>query len=199
MEFGQGLNLVLSRAFGVQGAPAPFMASEIFPMVVLGNDRPEWGFLQNCRYAQGRGLDAANAGDTSHVGLQNPVGSGAIMVIERIMMANTTANALTLNLAIGIGITPDASGGETFLDTRYGVAANFPTGNIVLLTQVAGVGTLIDQVRVTANSVLTYPGPFILGPGGFFVVRGAAANQSATAAFRWYEYSASDGELLNAL
>ena len=60
------------------------MASEIFPMVVLENDRPEWAFLCGNKIASGRNTDGAVAAQFSHVGLHNPAGSGIMAVCEQI-------------------------------------------------------------------------------------------------------------------
>lgn len=195
IEYGQGLNQVLSRRFGVQGAPSPFMASEVFPTLVLGNDRPEWGFLQQERRAGGNAADAAVAAQSSQVGVTNPSGSNAIVVITRIIVNNSTAGALLHNIGIGNSVTVDNLGSSFFLDTRLGFATQRPTANVFLLTQATGIGNIIAQVTAPAAQWAELQGAWILGPNGFLVVRGALNQQAVSAAFEWYEYAASPGEL----
>ena len=193
LEDGAGLNQILSRAFGVQGAAAPFMASEVFPVLVMGNDRPEWQFLSGDRLASGFHSDAAIAAQRSHVGINNPAGSGAICVVESIIVSGISA---TVAIAIGKGAVIDSAAGQKFFrDTRLPIATGGPTCDLYDTTQAGALGATVLTLEVGAVA-LEVKGPWILAPDGFLLVRGGTA-VAVSANFIWREYAAANGELRN--
>lgn len=194
LEHGERINSILSRAFGVQGPPAPFMASELFPNLVMGNDRPEWGYLGNERYCAGQGSDAAAVGQTSHVGLNNPDASGVIAVVTGIVLANNTGAVATIDIAVGRDNTPDSSAGGHFRDTRY-PSSQVSTCDIWLRTNATTQGTTIARYKIATGGTIVVTQPFVLSPGGFVVVRHSAQNVVCDASFYWREYAAAEGEL----
>jgi len=197
LESGAGLNQVLSKAFGVQGAAAPFMASEVFPTLVMGNDRPEWNFLSGDRLCAGAQSDAAVAAQISQVGLNNPAGSGVIIVVESVTVTDVTGGAARLyRLGLGIGATIDTATGAAFVDTRWGFV-NTPTGDVYRLTQVARTGTTILTFPVAGAGHTTIKGPWVLAPDGFIVASGNGVASAIDASYSWREYAAADGELRN--
>lgn len=198
MTEGAGVNLILSKKFGVVGAPSPLMASEIFPNVILQNDRPEWPFLEGDKIAGGFIQDAGVAAQISHVGLHNPADSGILVVVQSILVDITGGDT-----RIDLGVTPDATDTLTTgtpRDTRFEFRrAGGPetTALLFTLTQVGTItATQLAQLTHNVSSVIVpYKVPIVLGPDGFVMVRGVGTNQAVGASFNWVEQKAASGEL----
>ena len=194
MTEGAGLNRILSDAFGVQGAAAPFMASEVFPMLVLGNDRAEWKYLSGERLAGVvRGV-TGSLGNISHAGLYNSAGSGILGVIQSLNIMNHTG--ATDDFVVSIGASPFPVGGASqgfYRDRRWGDAL---TGlRAFYRLNATAVGDSIWGERLTDDESKTVKLPIILPPGSFVACWASASNVDFTTAWEWYEYGATDGEL----
>lgn len=190
MTEGGGLNRVLSSAFGVQGPAAPFMATEVFPVLVLGNDRPEWHFLADERLSSGRRNDGASVGNYSHVGLKVAAELGTIAVVERIRITGGGS----WEIRIGRSAASDAAGKGYFCDTRFAVG-NQPSADLFDRTQATQQGNLLERIAVAASLDQLVTGPWVLHPDSFIVVTSTAVNTGVDASFYWREYRATDGEL----
>lgn len=203
LEDGASINLVLSRRFGVQGAPAPFMASEVFPTLAMEGPSapPEYHFLGGSRLVAGQRLDTAAAANFSHAGLQNPLESGALIVVHRIILNESAGVNDTLIVAIGgqAAAFVGAVGGE-FRDTRQGFGANTGSaGKIFISTQATQLGREMFRVRMETQSTLAIDQPgIVLGPGGFCVCRPNGQNSQVDASFLWVERALTKGELIDA-
>lgn len=204
MEYGEAINQALSKRWGVQGPPAGVMASEVFPVLPMDGPgiAPEYHFLANTRMAGGWGTQAAVAGQYSHVGLSNPEGSNAIIVVTDILITNSngfTAQAFAVTTEVGNPIA--SSGGSPFRDTRWGGTGRTSAGYIWTGANAVQYGDDVGFIQIdnVTQGTRRYPGQWVLGPGGYVAVRTAAVNLIATAAFNWHERAAAPGELQGAI
>jgi len=200
MDDGQGLNQVLSRRYGIQGPPAPNMATEVFPTISVEPLAPEYQFLCNHRLAVAGIAQAGVVAERAQVGIQNPVDSGVIAVVEALQVMGVV-NSQTFRVFMGVGAqTWDASGTRVFRDTRFGIIANATT---LIAVRQSGAVPLGSDTTATfiekADTMVDIPGPYVLGPGGFVTVVQDAVNQSITAMFTWRERAVTKGELLGAV
>lgn len=81
-------NAILHKLLSMkEGAPAPTLAPEILPVIVLEDDRPEWAFLAGERLLSVSHQQAGGVGLAPFLALTNPVGSGVILVIEQVIFS----------------------------------------------------------------------------------------------------------------
>jgi len=199
LQGGEGVNLILTKRFRIQGAAAPYMASELFPNITLENDRPEWAFLAGDRLCSGDGTDGAVAAQTSNVFVLNPAGSNALVVVSRII----TISFATQSLDIRIGINNSALSGarKPFRDMRFGQPAG-TAGSIAQVgihTSATVIGRIILALRVLDDERIMLPGAWILTPGSFLAVSSGDVNNRVDANFEWMERAAQPGELQGAV
>lgn len=83
--------------FGVDGAnPVPTL-KDIIPVVVIENDRDDWGFAGQERPGGNVNTQALVAGEFGQIGLLNPIGSGVITTVRQV----ENLSAIAVNLKIG--------------------------------------------------------------------------------------------------
>lgn len=204
LQGGEPANQILQRRFGITGqAPAPVMASELFPTVCLESDRPEWHWLGGGRLVGGRGFLAAAPGNFSQLNLQNPAGSGVIAVVDSIVIADDAGATAMWQIRVnGVGAltVPSASARGFMLDSRAGMAAGFRSSlSIGELLTATIAGQVVNQVRVGANGNYQDIGSYVLGPGSEIVVSPTTQNRSNLVSFRWRERAATPEELTGAI
>lgn len=192
MTEGSRVNRMLSNKYGVQGPPAPFMASELFPMIDVGSPPPEDYYLADQRLAMGRRIDAATGAQYSAVGIHNPAGSGAIVVVDSIHLYSTST--LLADVRIDTNPTTDATGSGWWRDTRWS-GAGAPVADLFDRTTATQTGNLVGVIRVLANTDGVVEGPFVLGEDGWVGVDWQTVSQAMDATFRWREYAATEAEL----
>ena len=203
MDDGSHLNLILTRRLGVQGAAAPNVASELFPCIVLENDRPEWGFIKREKHCQQTMTGAAVAGELTSVGIANmPGGTGVLAVCNRIYLSNTQTTPFDMNVGFNVlqslgAVTSQPKGHP--VDSRWGSEDPSLTGFI--RDQVAGLATgmTVQRIVVPANATVELNGAWVLAPGSFLFVEARGAAQEVMASFQWTERAATEGELLGAI
>jgi len=201
MTEGAGINRILSNKYGVQGAPAPFMASEVFPMVVLASERPEWAYLEGSRICHVRLVDGAAVGLFGHCVLKNPADSGVILVAEHINVYRSAAGASDYDVIIGIGesgISWDTTPVGTFRDTRLITVGNTrnPTGEGGVRTQAGSFGNILESFYLNQYDNWQVDGPWVIAPDGYVGVRGGSSNNAVLCSIQWREYPATEAELL---
>ena len=187
-----GLNEVLRRRYNVQeGAPAPTMAMETFPVVEVGPFTPELEFLAGWRRCGSRGLISLNAGNPSQLFLSNPVDSRTIAVIDAVQVAYSGSDT---ELALYAGYLVGSLGAvqSVPLDTRFGLPAVTTISSLVCSGENAAAAAAarraFDYMPVTTNQVdKIRPGPIILSPGYTLMLGTTANNVSLFASFRWRE------------
>lgn len=199
---GEGVNSILARRFEIQPNPAPYMGSELFPCIVLENDRPEYHWLGGSRLYAARRTDAATAANFSIVGLSNPAGSGVLAVLEKIVFENNDAGVKTFQVfcrGAGALAAFDAQAGAISTDSRNGWSTAFRSAcQVGDLTQAATTGQLMFNVEVPATSMFTLDWPFILGPQSQVLIIPTAVNLNSRAQFFWRERTANPAELTGA-
>jgi len=200
MTEGAALNQALSKRFGVQGAAAPNIASELFPMVPMEGPTapPEYGFLRNELAYQSFLALAATVAVKSHVGLDNGSGSGILAVVDRIELINLDSNPQAFLIGQDIGtVTKDTTSRGYPRDRRAG-ASN--TSGLISWTRAAtSIHAYELYYPVTANGRVIVEGPWIMGPGSILWASSAADNQDCYAAFFWRERAVTEGELQGAV
>ncbi|MDH3424540.1 MAG: hypothetical protein OEN00_16210 [Gemmatimonadota bacterium] len=195
MTEGSGLNRVLSQAFGVQGAAAPFLATEVFPVLVMGNDRPEWKYLSDERLSMGRATDAATVGQQSSSGLKvDSTQTRTLAVVERIICAQTASTNQFLEVRSGRSATSDSTSKGFFRDLRFRLG-NQPSADNFIHTTATPQGNVMGIFALPAAGQVVIEGPFVLMPGSYIQVTSQSTNTQVVATFIWREYAAAQGEL----
>jgi hypothetical protein len=171
-----------------EGAPAPTLATDVFPMLVLESDRPEWLFLSGQRMCGALRQTAATVGQYSHAGLWNPAGSGVLAVVREITIWPV---AVDLYFALEKGSAKkDTAGVGVILDTRGWPDSTHYQSTVYpySYTNAVATGFSFAFIRTLASGVpmqLTHP--IVLGPGTNLLVRPSAANTAINVNFKWME------------
>lgn len=177
-------NSVLHKLLAMkEGAPSPLLAPEVFPVVVLESERPEWAFLGGEKLCVGQISRAADVGNFSFVYFVNPIDSGTLAVITAVL-SNDPDN--THLFSSGTGVVATAFGAQ--LDSRSGV---FPTTIASTSGFASGVAvarpgtplTFLWMLRGVAYTMF----PIILSPGAFLNIAGNVVNRSLNITFHWRE------------
>lgn len=189
------LNSVLIRRLGmVQAAAAPAVAPEVFPVMTLESDRPEWGWLKG-EQLNGRFMSVgAVAGQFSMVQMYLPSTSQQVVVIENI--TNTGTAQLAIFRIIGIGGGLGGWSGRTVAnrDTRW---VGDRTGLVVETNQNAALPARYPDIAVLPGSIAArFEAPLIITPGRGFCIATASVNQIISANVNWRERVAQPGELV---
>lgn len=178
----------LRAILGVQGSnPLPELA-DVNGLLVLESDRPEWmlpgGELQGWE----RETQAAVAAQFSWTALVNPVGSGALAVLEAVFNSGTGTGGLIMNYDIAASPLPGV-GGSSSGRPRDGRAIG-----TVLACQTqfgASAAALGDGPGWSVPTLQAYSGRLHgyieLGPGQALVLRPFIVNELAAAAWHWRE------------
>lgn len=131
--------------------------------------------------------------------LPPPGNSGTLTVVERVIIAATTADQWRIGL-VPPSATATTQGNSKTMDGRNppggGVGASASLFQIEqTAATVAGAGTMV--VRVPAGTTFEVRGPWILGPGTSpaLVVQQATVNLDGAVSFVWTERHATDSEL----
>lgn len=187
-----GLNAILTTRLGMPGgSPAPSLAPEIMPQLVLENDRPEWGWAKGEMRCSGYfDVAAGGAGVFGYVQFYNPPTSNSIVTIDYI--ENIEANdlvvyrAATSVLAAGTQVYAGVS------DTRF----RFRTMQLQTSTVTAAASPANQGIFCYLNQNLhPFTGSIILKPDSLLIAFGAASNSRVSLNLRWYERVAQQGEL----
>jgi len=193
---------------------------QIFPVIVVEDDRPEHKLLAGEALAAGQILKAAaGAGVSGFVGLRNPVASGKIVVLERATaiaggLANDSMSRIYGELSRGATWTQAST--EQPRDTRlqpvgaFGVGAPQIVGQVVSGQSDTIVVTpfVICEMLTSSNTLATAVGwtiaewnsPLVLGPGDTFsmslsnALGGRTANVAIQGSFWWRERATEPGE-----
>lgn len=176
------------------GSMVSEVLSEVFPVVDVERVPGELLFLQGTRIAYGGGQQALVAAEFSKVQIFNPVDSGTLITVTR-MVVQTDVTA-TIHWDIdGIALS-NAVGNARVRDSRESTD-QFSTGQIRTDTSV-GSTTLTGITRILANVPFTLEdenGIAVLAPGTGFQVGHLTVNQSLRTTFYWRERQALDSEL----
>jgi hypothetical protein len=134
-----------------EGAPSPSLATDIFPNIVLENDRPEWVYLAGGRLVNITLYDPPAAGNYSSVIFRNPSGSGVLAVVQGVRFLLSGA----ANVIMGYRTGATVAGGDFHglaRDTRMAGALSACFLNA--LTQAAAIGYVQYVVPFPAAAVV---------------------------------------------
>lgn len=172
-----------------EGAPAPSLAPEIVPALILESDRPEWAFLKGERLCMGRAQDVATAGQYSSVGLQHVGTRGLLVVLEDIYIINGGAGVAGYYLRGDEGLTTaDSTGGAYARDSGHGWVAFVGAARPSLYTNAVAPGEAqLFYHTVAPNSVLHLQIPFVLRNASAIWVTSDSVNVGVHCNFLWRE------------
>lgn len=189
-------NAILHKLLGiVDDAPSPKLATEIFPVLSLEADRPEWAFLGNERLMAARGDAVAVAGNYAYVSLNNPSDSGVIVTVERVMVACSTG--LTYEGVLGLGPAQAQNlTHSTPRDSRYQTpTGTFGVGAAVLRQDSQATVVNGPAFRIPNNATLEIDAPWVLAPGfALLWQHGTVATAIERVSFVWRERLLAGGE-----
>lgn len=169
-----------------EGAPAPTLAPDVFSMLALEVDRPEWKFLMGERLAMGsQSVGAGGAGTYCSVGLYNPADSGVIVILEKVW--NTIGTTRRCNIRLGTGSTglTLVGAGRGLFDTRFGL--HLPTAQMSKEATATPAGTIIAGQYTFNNVGYSWDIPVVLAPDSFISFQDTTANQAAYLNIFWRE------------
>jgi len=189
-----GLSQLLTKRLTTPGgSDAPAVAPELFPVLALENDRPEWGYLKGEGHYAVYIAVGAVAAEYGMAQLYLPTTARTIAVVTEISSPDALAKNVGMATGISGGIAGWAAGTTLNMDSRrrgQGGAVLYENNTDVAQPAVHGRAA---QLTVAGQSVR---GPFILAPGGCLMIYSVTVNQSMLANVRWYERPAEPGELV---
>jgi len=181
-------NAILHKLLGMkEGAPSPQVSGDVFPVLGLEMDRPEWKFLGGERLAYSGSYLAAVASKYHQTWLWNPPGSGALCVVEHLDASVHGSGGL-----VGLrdhNVEPSGASktavSSVARDYRYGIVAT--SIGFYYQTELALVGTRRLVSSTTASARYDLPGPIVLPPGYGVGFGTEAVNQILSANAFWRE------------
>ncbi len=176
------------------GSKVSEVLTELFPVISVEDVPLELMVLQGWRAAMisvGRTAAVAQVVATN---LFNPVGSGVIAVVERILWRNTVSDTIEFDI-----VQNTLTGGQTkglFRDSRLGgdrLSTLFATSQTGVGTDaILGIFTVGDVESELADR----NGLFVLSPGnGVQVGQAATTNETLVVNYLWRERTAEPSEL----
>lgn len=198
-----GLGQVLAKRLTTPGAAvAPGVAPELFPNIVLENDRPEWKYLAGERLAVMAGFAVAGvAASISTIRLRNPLGSNVIAVFEEIEVQPGSATDCIISRIEESGAL-GTEGGTASRDTRFrddalvtGHARIQVTGGAIMVPGLNAI-PLRRWFSVASAERVTTRQPIVLTPGFALDITTAAEAVTLLASATWRERAAQPGELV---
>lgn len=175
----------LRRQFGIlQSQIGSTLSDELLGVVIVddvsGPDVDSEGHPLRCL---GSSSSAAAVGFFSKVGLQNPVGSGLDIFVERVVLTRAATLFETIRVS-AIAASPNA-GIRRFLDSRV---VGTPVGVTWDENATVSLGVEIMEVVALANLTLPIELGLTLAPGDSVHVQSGAANVAVSSAhFFWTE------------
>lgn len=197
------LNQILASRLGMKvGSPAPALNPEIWPGLVLENDRPEWHFLGGERQFGSSFLEVGTAGQLTVGGISNPPGSGVLAVIERVSFSVNAASRVEMALAFALPTGAVNTRAAIVRDGRQrSSGALFGGAVCIVRTGAQAVGTLAGGgMHVFENAAgamgQTFDTAVILPPGVALVWETDANAIQTRYSFQWRERRALTDELV---
>lgn len=187
---------VVRRVGGIigPGAKVSEALAELFPVIDLENLPGELLLLGGTRLGFGGGQIGALAGESPRAQLFNPVGSGQLVTITRVI-ASFAAIGVTRWGLRNLAIETDV-GSQLARDTRVTGGAN-TVADVRQGTDVA-LANATGQTRLLGNTPLTLDDPdgvAVLSPGNGFEIGTSTVNTAMNYCFYWRERLALASEL----
>lgn len=191
-----GLNDVLTKRLTTPGGSnAPSVAPEIFPVLTLENDRPEWIHLAGGGLFSKVVSITAVAAQYSMAQIYVPSDRRTIVVVENVRRSSSPTG---INIARGVGISAGLGGwvgqstaARDFRQRSEGSGAIIETTTNVALPTTFALLDLLETDNGEAHAV-----PFIVTPGTALILFGTAVNSTLRFTLKWRERSAQPGELV---
>jgi hypothetical protein len=183
----------LRAAVGVQGAnPLPDLEDVKRGLLVLENDRPEWCLAGGEQLFGGVVNQPLVAANVSAAQLNNPAGSGVILVVRRVITTQSAAGGVSLKIGLTTANLATAFNTKSVIDTRLRNAGTQTNSAALMFGQATTPGDPtggqhIAQALVGVNSPFEYKEPIILGPDSSLYVVCGVVNQTLIANFVWRE------------
>jgi len=194
------LNLVLSRRFGIQVAPAQNMATEFFPNIIMESESLEWGFLGGRKYLIAFNQQNGVAAETQALIFTNPAGSGVIAVITKAIFGNEGADETDFGWAIA---APTSFGRGVHRDSRLmGNPITGPSGVCTWGARTNAAATILNRMGRCAGDLADGAQPvegFVIAPGGRMAFSPVSQDINVRGTIWWYERVAAADELRGAL
>jgi len=176
------------------GSKVSEVLSELFPVLDVESLNAELAFLAGWRLAFGSLSHNGSSGDLNHVQLFNPVGSGMIVVLERVDFRSDLAQ--TIRYGLSTVALADFTANEAMRDTRQGILLS-PVAQLRDVQQVGGIAA-VGQIRLIVNVNQTLKekkGLFVLAPGTGVTFASTVITSFTTMSFLWRERVAEPSEL----
>jgi len=185
-------NAILHKLLDMkEGAPAPSLAPDVFAMLALEVDRPEWEFLAGAKRCYGGyPIAAGGAGTYTSLALWNPPASNMLIVTDKIRCQAGSRQTFTLKVGStapsgGAGYSTTVYDGVT--DTRWGVTATTakPSGQLWQGASASPLGSnVLGQIDLlTGWEELVV----VIGPGTGLFVNAVTVNTAETLYMTWHE------------
>jgi len=176
------------------GSKVSEVLSEIFPTVDVERVPGELLYLSGTKVAYGGTTVSAAVALFSQVQIFNPVGSGKLLTVTRMVVSVTLSNEIRWDVG-GIALAASV-GNQRVRDTRVSVD-EIASGQI-RTAQSAVVGNLTGVAFLEAADPFTLEdenGIAVLAPGSGLVVGTGGANVTIRVTYYWREREALDSEL----
>lgn len=183
----------LRAIVGVAGSnPLPDL-EDVKGLLVLETDRPEWYKAGGEELYGGVCNVPLAAANTSAAQLNNPLGSGVIVVVSRVIISHGAAGGITVKIGLtSPNLAVNVSGVRSVVDTRGRLPGTQTNGAALMFTQNTTVGdptggANITQTFLLANTPLQLEEPIILGPDSSLFVVNGVVNDPLIASWWWRE------------
>jgi hypothetical protein len=178
-----------------EGAPAPMLASEIFPTIELEAKRLEWDFLMGVRNLGTVGAIAAGIGLPCAFRLRNPADSNVVATVSQITVTALTGfNGFIFRIgSIATDLGTVFSGINR--DTRDSVRGATIPSRATVADPAAGSQLHRMQCAVNVSERINFGnGVAVLAPGGFMDIVSNVDNQAVVIACQWRERTLESSE-----
>jgi len=187
-------NRLLQKLLSMKGdPPSPQLAGDLTAGITLESDRIEYGFLSGemkCVGTIGRAADAANFGVC---GLFNGTASGALVVVEGLVITNQNAAIQDFSIILG-GATGGLANTTRGLPRDLRFLTKQSTAIMGNAVEAALTGTIVQQYRVIPGDSIYVPLDVVLPPNSTLqpfppniCVAGGVINIFVRANFLWRE------------
>jgi len=156
--------------------------------------RPEWALLRDERIWMVNPSIGGTALETSIVGVFNQVGSGLIVVVQKVLYTSSVLSEFTVRH--GANVVFDATSNPNSRDSRRRVDTSVRCGSFAH-SQVGAIGFTMLTARRAQNTSEWLDLDIVLAPGFFCGLADTTAGVAVAASFMGYERVAFPGELTN--
>jgi hypothetical protein len=176
------------------GAAAPAVAPEVFPVLTLENDRPEWGWLKD-EALRSRAVDVGGAaGVNSMVQIYLPSTAQSLCVVEEIH-ARSTASVNVVHL---VGIGGGTVGWSAITNGTRDFRSFSPQSDAALLETRQGALPTFHAVlaQLATSAQPSFRNPIVISPGQALCMYALAVNTALSINLSWRTRPALPGELV---